>query len=434
MFFIMFPHVPVRLRVESLMRILLIARCPPYPLHLGDRLIIYHLVRHLRQRGHTVDLLAFANRAADWHEQHHYAADYGHVELIAEPTRAPVSYLLRQLVPARRFPRRAAESWSPPMWRAIRQRLEAQRYDAIHLFGGVQVYEYAHALGGQPAVITPYESYSLYLRRKLDLQKRGTAQSRPKNSPFNGPVSEIAAGFQPVATAIQHNLARAFETWMFTPYPRVVVVSPPDRDELRRLNPSLPVDVIPNGIDLDDFAPTDTERAPAALLFVGNYDYEPNRDAALHLARAIFPAVQARVPGAKLWLVGNNPPPDLRDLASDAIDVTGRVPDVRPYLARATIFVSPLRLGAGIKNKVLEALAMGLPVVATPLSVDGIDVRDGETALIADSAMVGAIVRLLNDRDLQTRLSQNGRRLIETRYSWAQVAARYEQVYETLSR
>jgi glycosyltransferase involved in cell wall biosynthesis len=121
-------------------------------------------------------------------------------------------------------------------------------------------------------------------------------------------------------------------------------------------------------------------------------------------------------------------------LSSDAITVTGRVPDMRPYLARATVFVSPLRLGAGIKNKVLEALAMGCPVVATPLSVDGIDAQHERDLLVADgSALAEAVIRVLKNADLQRRLSANGRQLIEARYSWPRVAAMYEALYQQVT-
>ena len=143
--------------------------------------------------------------------------------------------------------------------------------------------------------------------------------------------------------------------------------------------------------------------------------------------------MRERVPEAKLWLVGNAPPASLAALAGEHVTVTGRVPDVRPYLARAAVFVSPLRLGAGIKNKLLEALAMGCPVVATPLSVDGIDVADGREALIGDGdALVEATVRALQDADLRRALSENGRALVEARYSWMRVAELYETLYAAI--
>lgn len=393
-------------------RILLISRCPPYPIHLGDRLIIWHLVRHLIQRGHTVDLLAFANRPQDWQEVPQYAPFFRLVELYPEPRRTPLNYLQRAFFPAARFPRRANEAWSPQMWEAVTRRLSMERYDVVHLFGGVQVYEFAHALNGQPALITPYESYSLYLRRVVARQR----------------------GIKGLAARLQWRFARMYERFMFTPYRRVVVIAEPDRDELLQLNPTLPIEVISNGIDLSFFGYKDTQRDAATLLFVGNYEYAPNVDAALRLAHDILPQVRAERPDARLLLVGNAPPPQVQALASDAIEVTGRVPDVRPYLSRATAFVCPLTLGAGLKNKVLEALAMGCPVVATPLSVDGIAVEHNTSALVAPvEGLAQETLRLLNDKILQRRLSIAGHQLIVSRYSWEQVATRYEQLYDELA-
>ncbi|RMG81992.1 MAG: glycosyltransferase [Chloroflexi bacterium] len=393
-------------------RILLISRCPPYPIHLGDRLIIWHLVRHLIQRGHTVDLLAFANRPQDWQEVPQYAPFFRLVELYPEPRRTPLNYLQRAFFPAARFPRRANEAWSPQMWEAVTRRLSMERYDVVHLFGGVQVYEFAHALNGQPALITPYESYSLYLRRVVARQR----------------------GIKGLAARLQWRFARMYERFMFTPYRRVVVIAEPDRDELLQLNPTLPIEVISNGIDLSFFGYKDTQRDAATLLFVGNYEYAPNVDAALRLAHNILPQVRAERPDARLLLVGNAPPPQVQALASDAIEVTGRVPDVRPYLSRATAFVCPLTLGAGLKNKVLEALAMGCPVVATPLSVDGIAVEHNTSALVAPvEGLAQETLRLLNDKILQRRLSIAGHQLIVSRYSWEQVATRYEQLYDELA-
>ncbi len=390
----------------------MISRCPPYPIHLGDRLIIWHLVRHLIQRGHTVDLLAFANRPQDWQEVPQYAPFFRLVELYPEPRRTPLNYLQRAFFPAARFPRRANEAWSPQMWEAVTRRLSMERYDVVHLFGGVQVYEFAHALNGQPALITPYESYSLYLRRVVARQR----------------------GIKGLAARLQWRFARMYERFMFTPYRRVVVIAEPDRDELLQLNPTLPIEVISNGIDLSFFGYKDTQRDAATLLFVGNYEYAPNVDAALRLAHDILPQVRAERPDARLLLVGNAPPPQVQALASDAIEVTGRVPDVRPYLSRATAFVCPLTLGAGLKNKVLEALAMGCPVVATPLSVDGIAVEHNTSALVAPvEGLAQETLRLLNDKILQRRLSIAGHQLIVSRYSWEQVATRYEQLYDELA-
>ncbi|MFN8528487.1 MAG: glycosyltransferase family 4 protein [Anaerolineae bacterium] len=405
------------------MHILLISRCPPYPLHLGDRLIVYHLARELHARGHVIDLLAFSDRIDDFADRQHYAEFFREMLLLPEPPRFQSDYVRRLLGWQPRFASQPDQSWSPEMARQIEKFRSTHDYDVVHLFGGVQVYEYAPLLGDAPALITPYESYALYLRRMLDL----AAHTR---SPFRW-----------IKTRLQLTIARGFERFMFAPYRATVVVSEPDRAELLRLNPALNVQVIPNGIDLNTFHVPESSTRPRELdtiLFTGNYEYAPNVDAALRLIRQIVPRVRARIPGLKVWIVGHAPPESLKSLADDTITITGRVPDLRTYLARATVYVSPLRIGAGIKNKILEALAMGCPVAVTPLSVDGISVTDGESALIApgdedDDALAEAVIRLLKDATLRETLSLNGRQLIEQRYTWSQAAAAYESLYRTIA-
>ena len=389
-------------------RVLMIARCVAWPLHLGDRLIVYHLARELRARGVLLDLLAFADTPADWslENQQHYTPYFESVTLFDAPRRPLPELLRRALLPAARFASQAHASFAPELWREGERRLATTRYDAVHLFGGIQVYEFAPLLRGLKTIITPYESYALLLRRTLAHQPS-------------------------IVHRLQWNMARHYERWMFSPYDVVTVLSEPDRDELLMLNAALNVRVIPNGIDLSAFPLRDSARDAAHFVFLGNYDYAPNAEAALWLAQDIFPRVRQALPNAQLSLVGNAPPASLLALASDSVTVTGRVPSVAPYLARATAFVCPLRVGAGIKNKALEALAAGCPLIATPLSVDGIHITDGENALVADTAegIAAAMIRLAQDRALAAQFSAGGRALIEREYTWAHVADDYLTLY-----
>ncbi len=394
------------------MDLLLISRCPPYPLHLGDRLIPYHLAQQLSSRGHRIDLLAFYADPRDAGEKAHYEHFFRSVHLIPEPRRAAVTYIKRQF---RMFPRRADDAWSPAMWNAISDRLSANRYDAVHLFGGVHVYEFRRLVQRLPNVIVPYESYSLFLERKLGQERRASGR---------------------LALRAQLALARRYERTMFDGYRAVVVLSEADERALRGLSPGLPLHVIPNGVDTDYFAPTGPEPDQPILLFVGNYEYAPNVDAALQLAQHIFSIVKQQVSSARLLLVGSNPPAAVSALAGGDVEVTGHVPDVRPYLESAMIFVSPLRFGAGIKNKVLEAMAMRKPIVATPLSCDGIDGLGAEQrTLLGNSAeeLASAVVRLVADSGLRQRIVQANRQLIESRYTWACVADQYEALYRQVS-
>lgn len=389
-------------------KILLISRCPPYPIHFGDRLIIWHLARELVQRDYHLDLLALAQFDSDWNEIAEYERFFRSVQLFEETERTAWMYLQRVLISNHRFPKQAEKAWQTNLWQAIEKQLASENYDVVHLFGGIQVYEFAALLKDIPTVITPYESFSLYLKRAAQ-QKGG------------------------ISAHINRFMARHFESWMYSHYGRAVVLTEEDKHELLGINSQLRLEVIPNGIDLDYFVAKPIEREPATLLFVGNYEYEPNLDAARVLVEQIFPVVQASIPDARLQLVGNNPPAELQAWQSDAIDVTGRVPDVRPYLVQATAFVCPLRIGAGIKNKVLEALAMNIPVIASPISMEGIAAKDGEQVIVSDvNSMAETVLHLLKNPILQQKLAQNGRPLIEANYSWRSVTDRYQTLYREL--
>ncbi len=390
--------------------LLLISRCPPFPLYHGDRLIPYHLARELSARRYQISLLAFYQQPEDIAEVPRYSRFFKSVTLIREPKRSMRSYWQRYRQPGQRFPTCAEDSWSPEMWQTIQKALQTQRCDAVHVFGGVQVYEYFPLIRHYPNVIVPYESYSLWLERAVQEELRRIPRWNKE---------------------MQHRITSSYESWMFSHYDRVVVLTDRDARALRSLNPETPAIAIPNGVDIDYFTPTGYEPDEPALLFTGNYDYAPNLDAGLRLARDIFPRVKAAVPEARLYLIGGNPPPDLRAYASPDIEITGRVPDLRPYYELSTIFVSPLRLGAGIKNKILEAMAMGKPIVATPLSCDGIPALHGQNVLIAqtDEELAKNAILLLKNAKLREIMIRSGRQLVEQQFTWAHVADLYEDLY-----
>lgn len=383
--------------------LLLISRCPPYPLHLGDRLIPGNVVPLLAAQGIAVDLIALADNdatlAAEQQNIPHYQQHYRSITLIADTRRTPLQYLWRLALRSRRFPRVAGDAWLPRLFTETQRQLAAHPYDAVWVFGGVQVYEVAAALAAQPAVITPYESFALYLQR-------------------------VQAQTPSLIHQLRAWIARRYEAFMFAPYAAVTVLAQPDADALRAADPTLNLHIIPNGVRLPPLVVA--EREPYTLLFVGNFEYAPNTDAALRLVQDILPRVQQSLPAARVWLVGNAPPPVLRALASPTVTVTGYVDDLAPYYQRASVFVSALTLGAGLKNKILEALAHGLPVVATPLSVDGIAVQHRTHALTGSvEELAGLVVEALRDEALRVRLAQQGRALVEEDYSWQSVAARY---------
>jgi glycosyltransferase involved in cell wall biosynthesis len=192
---------------------------------------------------------------------------------------------------------------------------------------------------------------------------------------------------------------------------------------------------IPLGWDVPDAACDPTGADPPTLLFVANFVHPPNVDAALTLARRIFPLVRAEHPAARLQIVGKAPPPQLRALAGAAVEVTGEVPSVVPYLDRAAVVVVPIALGGGMRVKVLEALAAGKAVVASTRAAEGIGAAPGEELLIADgdAETAAAAGRLLADAAARRRLGLAARAWAQRELAWATMADRYDELYARLA-
>ncbi len=211
----------------------------------------------------------------------------------------------------------------------------------------------------------------------------------------------------------------------------LLVSSERDRESFRVMAPSVPVTVVPNGVDTASFVPGGGRRDPYGIVFTGVLDYPPNNEGVMTFLRTTFPLVRMRVPDARLIVVGPSPSRALTGHASADIVVTGRVPDVRPYLAAAAVAVVPLFAGGGTRLKILEAMAMGTPVVSTSIGCEGLDVRHGDHLLVADTPeqFAGAVVQLMTDDDLRLRLSTRARELVCREYDWETIARGVTRVY-----
>ncbi len=195
--------------------------------------------------------------------------------------------------------------------------------------------------------------------------------------------------------------------------------------------------VVPNGVDLGYWRRTSRERGADTIVFTGAMEYPPNADAALYLIEAILPLVRRSVPSAQVLVVGRDPTPRLVAAGRrPGVTVTGFVEDVRPYLERATVFAAPLRFGAGIQNKVLEAMAMEVPVVASPLAADGLRTEDGQRPPIQVAhnrqQFADLIVRQLRDRANNPAPDAAARRYVEAHFIWGRSGAKMDQVVRSV--
>lgn len=244
----------------------------------------------------------------------------------------------------------------------------------------------------------------------------------------------------PAGAARAAEQARLAREHLFDAYrrcDRVVTVSEGDARTLRAMDASLRVECVPTGVDVRRFSfrPL-VGRTPGTVAFLGHYPHYPNEEAALRLCNEVLPLLRGRVPEARARLIGSFPTEAVRALAGPHVEVTGTLSDVRPPLADSRVFMAPMRLGRGIKGKILEAFALGTPVVATPLAVEALEgARDGEHLLLGEGPedLALAAERLLRDDALSARLAAAGRAYAEQRFDWDDQARRLLALYDRVA-
>jgi polysaccharide biosynthesis protein PslH len=232
-------------------------------------------------------------------------------------------------------------------------------------------------------------------------------------------------------------LLKRYERRYCAKFSNIVVTTPDDRQQIQEFCPDASIAVIPNGVDFSDFPCRTVDPGGYRIVFMGAMDNVANIDAARFFSREVFPKVRLQYPEATLELVGARPVPEVLELGyHPGVVITGKVPTMVEYLHRAAVCVVPMRTGFGIKNKTLEAMAAGTPVVGSDRGLEGLAV-DGEHSLRALRAnrveeYVEAIDRLFNEPQLRQQLSGAGRSLVEREYTWGQAGHRYEQVIQGL--
>jgi glycosyltransferase involved in cell wall biosynthesis len=401
------------------MKILVISPRPPYPLHGGFEVRVYPLFRELSRRN-DLTLLCRTYRDLDTNTIEKLDSVFSHVEMFRVQKLQPEDRRRRSI-----FSRLTHLVAPPPEYHdtstyceeldiSIKQKLESGEFDIVQVLG-LNMMRYFTDFEKYAAVCDAVDDYSLFCYRTIWKQTRA--------------ADKIRFFMEWIAT-------RRFEGRYVSRFKEVVLVSPVDARVMKSVCPSAKVSIIPNGVDSDFFKPGCTGTDRPIVVFTGVMDYEPNVTGALYFIESILPQVQKSVPGVSFKIVGRDPDPKLVELSHRLpnVEVTGFVEDMRPHFDEALVYVSPLRSGAGIKNKILEAWSMGKPVVATRMSCDGLSYEDGHDILIADkpAEFADAVVRLLIDPELRSRLGQNGRQRVVNQYSWRVQAERFQTIYERI--
>ena len=218
----------------------------------------------------------------------------------------------------------------------------------------------------------------------------------------------------------------------------VVAVSERNKDFFAQYIPRERITVVPTGVDSDYFRPSPEAERPNQVVFTGSYDWMPNRDAAEWYFQEILPEIRKEIPDLVSWMVGKEPSARMRQFAESdpAYRVTGRVDDVRSYIAQCPVYVVPMRSGSGTRLKVFEAMAAGKAIVSTKTGAEGLPVQHEQNILLADSAyeLARQVVRAMRDEPLRRRLGAAAREMIESGFSWKNVGEEFEGILQRTVR
>lgn len=389
-------------------RILVLTSRLPYPPYRGDKLKIYNLIRQL-SRNHEITLLSFIQDRSEerWiPELKRYCRK---VEVVHLPAAASLWNCVKAI--PKKIPFQVAYFESQEMVRKLGEIEASVRPDILHTHL-IRMARYTAGLPRSGRVLDLTDAVSLYLERFMKTER----------NPVKRTALRIEFGrmlrFEPV-------IAR---------FDRALVCSSVDREALNRNVPDARISIMENGVDLDQFGgPGGGGTAePYRIIYTGNMSYYPNADGAQFLVKEILPAIKKVVPEATVYLVGQNPPRSVRALAGDGVVVTGFVPDIRAEYLKSAVAVSPVRFGAGTLNKILEPIALGIPVVTTSTGVAGLGLNPGEDILVADDSEGFArhVAALLTNPPLRASLTAGATEKVRSRFGWDQIARTLENVYE----
>ncbi len=386
---------------ESRRRLIFISHRIPYPLNKGEKIRGYNLITHLA-RSYDVYLGCLIDDATDWEHVAHLRTICTEVAAFGIDKRRQKLKALAHIRPGR--PLMTDYYFHPGLRDWVDATMARVNMDIIYIYSAAMA-PYALHLDRPGKILDmqdiDFEKWALYAR-----------QSR-------WPMRAVWAREARTLLAYERHAAMACDTTFFVTEAetrRFAELAPETADRLTWIE---------MGVDLERFSPSLSFPRPFVddgphLVFTGNMDYWPNADAVIWFADQVLPLIRRRRADAQFHIVGNNPGPDvLRLRRLPGVNVTGRVPDVRPYVAHADVSVSPLRMARGVQNKVLEAMAMGRPVVASPQAFEGVRAVAGRDLLVADGAEETArtVLDVVDGR--HPMLGASGRQAVERGYAWS---------------
>jgi polysaccharide biosynthesis protein PslH len=390
------------------MNILFLSRWFPYPPNNGAKLRIYHLLRGLAQQ-HEITLLTFADSTEmglNLSELRSLCREVQVVPWKCFNPRSPRAWL-GLFSP---YPRSVIDTFSPEMKSCIEQALIARDYDVV-IASEIDMAAYSPYFRNLPALLEEVEIGVLYER-----------------------FTQAASFEQRLRRGLTWLKHRRYLASLLKNFRACTVVSARERELLAQTVPEYEtIEIIPNCVSVADYSDVHEAPQPNTLIFSGAFSYAPNYEAMVWFLHKVYPLIQTHIPDVRLTITGNHgnrPLPPAHN-----ITLTGFVDDVRPLIAGSSVSLAPLHTGGGTRLKILEAMALGTPVVATSKGAEGLDIEPGEHLLLADTpeTFAQAVIRLLQEAKLRQQLVDKAYQLVHEKYDWAVVTPRFLQLIEQVA-
>lgn len=388
------------------MNILFVANRFPYPPYRGDKLKIFNLAKRL-SKNHTLFLLTFVQDKRDFGYVKELEKYFHKIELIYLPKYVSVLKCLFKLFSAKPF--QIIYFNSRKFDNAYRRFVNENKIDVIHT-QHLRMSQYSIKTKNIKRVLDLPDAYSLYWRRRAGLKKNFLVKL------FNRIEYKKVIRYEDIIKEFDLNL----------------VCSDEDKEFLKNSHKTSKIEILPNGVDLDIFKDIKHDYSISnRVIFTGNMDYAPNIDAASYFVRQILPVIEKKVPEVKFYIVGQKPVAKVLNLQSKNVIVTGFAEDLALEYSKSTVAVSPVRIGAGTLNKVLEPMAMGIPVVSTEVGFKGLGAESGEGVVLAGSTddFAQNTIKLLENQKYREEVGLKGKKIVYENFSWDKISLLLEKYF-----
>lgn len=380
----------------------------PFPLSDGGKVGIFNITKHLALRGHRITMLAL-DRTPEIDPAP--LKEYCNLIRISHSNKNSIGGVTRNLFST--LPYSIAKYKTDTYGRALKELLQAGSFDVVHAdhLHMAQYADLCRSTSFLPIVLREHNVESIIVQRF---------------------ARDVRLPVFRQWIAMQAKRMRVYEAELVRRFDACCAITAEDGRRLKELAPHANIRVVPAGVDESFFhAGKSGAPIPGSVAMFGSFDWHPNRKALEWFVRDIFPRIVANVPQATLYIFGKQIPRQFQTKGGKNVVVRGLVADVKEELRRYQVVVVPLRVGGGMRLKILESFALGVPVVSTAIGAEGIECRSGEHLLVADTAaeFAGEVVRLLRDAVLRERLAHNAFSLVNQYYRWDRIAEQFELVY-----